>query len=255
MDEKSLENALSSLGEKILFLQSAVSFLEAELGRLLIVPDGDQAIAFRFASPNIVHFCILHLIRVVSCLNATIVLARHGYVQEICVLIRTGYEFISKVDYVSTGYYDPEQRQKVKLYVERYFSDSTRKPKRLDKDVSPRQKEINEGLQKNYENTTKAPKPSDDERGIAEMHRYVLSVFGNYVHARYPEVMDMFGGTPVQLHMSGMKGTPKDAENIVQIYTLFESTDLSLKNVYLRLGYANSDSTPPSLREWARSFD
>ncbi|UVK56445.1 hypothetical protein DBIPINDM_003054 [Mesorhizobium sp. AR02] len=255
MDEKSLENALSNLSKKILFLQSAVSFLESELSRPLIVPDGDQAIAFRFSNPSIVHFCVLHLIRVVSCLNALIVLARYGYVQEICVLIRTGYEFLSKVDYVSTGYYDPEQREKVKLYVERYFSDNTRKPKRLDKDVSLRQKEINEGLQKNYENTTRSPKAPDDERGVAEMHRYVLSVFSNYVHARYPEVMDMFGGTPVQPHMVGMKGTPKDAENIVQIYTFFDSTNLSLKNVYLRLGYANSDVTPPSLREWAKSFD
>ena len=42
----------------------------------------------------------------------------------------------------------------------------------------------------------------------------VYATFSNYVHARYPEVMDLYGGTPGRFHMRGMRGTPKDLENL-----------------------------------------
>jgi hypothetical protein len=43
------------------------------------------------------------------------------------------------------------------------------------------------------------------------------------VHAKYPECMDMYGGTPGHFHLKGMGGTPKDIENMEQIASSIET--------------------------------
>jgi hypothetical protein len=44
--------------------------------------------------------------------------------------------------------------------------------------------------------------------------------FSFYVHARYPECMDLYGGRPGRFHLRGMRGTPKDRENFETLDTL-----------------------------------
>jgi hypothetical protein len=34
--------------------------------------------------------------------------------------------------------------------------------------------------------------------------------FSNYVHGKYPETMDLYGGRPAHFHLRGMSGTPKE---------------------------------------------
>lgn len=46
-------------------------------------------------------------------------------------------------------------------------------------------------------------------------YRHSYAVLSNYVHSRYPECMDLYGGKPGQFHFRGMRGTPKDLENFV----------------------------------------
>ena len=41
----------------------------------------------------------------------------------------------------------------------------------------------------------------------------LLSI-SNYVHAKNPEIMDLYGGVPGRFHLDGMRGTPKDEENL-----------------------------------------
>jgi len=43
----------------------------------------------------------------------------------------------------------------------------------------------------------------------------IYQIFSYYVHGRYPESMDLYGGRPGRFHLHGMNGTPKDGENIV----------------------------------------
>jgi hypothetical protein len=93
-----------------------------------------------------------------------------------------------------------------------------------------------------------------DNRNSADMQHYILTVFSNYVHGRYPEIMDMFGGTPNHAHYDGMLNTPKDEENIAILFALADSVDLWLKNIFVRLGHANSEHTPDFLERWVLDF-
>lgn len=86
------------------------------------------------------------------------------------------------------------------------------------------------------------------------MQHYVLTVFGNYVHGRYPEIMDMFGGTPIHAHFDGMLHTRKDEENIAILFALVDSIELCVKNAFIRLGHASSEQTPELFRKWIFDF-
>lgn len=55
--------------------------------------------------------------------------------------------------------------------------------------------------------------------------------FSNYVHAKYPECMDLYGGRPGQFHLHGMNGTPKEAENIEMLQTF----EVTLINCFVRM--------------------
>jgi hypothetical protein len=61
--------------------------------------------------------------------------------------------------------------------------------------------------------------------------------FSNYVHAKYPEVMDLYGGKPGHFHVRGMRGTPKDAENLQTLDTFIDTASTTLRLVvnYLKL--------------------
>ena len=47
--------------------------------------------------------------------------------------------------------------------------------------------------------------------------------FSMYVHARYPECMDLYGGRPGRFHSRGMSGTPKDYENLETLKTFIDT--------------------------------
>src|SRR5260370_37240087 len=49
-------------------------------------------------------------------------------------------------------------------------------------------------------------------------------LFSNYVHAKYPECMDLYGGRPGQFHLHGMNGTPKDGKNLEILQTFTATT-------------------------------
>jgi hypothetical protein len=51
----------------------------------------------------------------------------------------------------------------------------------------------------------------------AQLYSKTYRIFSNYVHAKYPEIMDLYGGTPGRFHLSGMSGTPKDQENLATL--------------------------------------
>jgi hypothetical protein len=65
----------------------------------------------------------------------------------------------------------------------------------------------------------------------------VYRIFSNYVHGKYPEIMDLYGGRPGRFHLRGMSNTPKDLENLATLETFIEnaSTDFALMVQGLRL--------------------
>jgi hypothetical protein len=213
-----------------------------------------QGRAFRFGEPSLKHFVYLHLARVISGFNVALVLTKLGYCQELSVVLRTLYEFMIKIEYVSNGYFDQKIRDNILKYIGEYFSDFSRAPGRIDKDRSPRQKDINIALAENYERMMAASGFEANKIESARLRQHLLSVYSNYVHGRYPEIMDMFGGRPISIHLQGMAGTSKDGENYLQLEAALDSADLTIKNYVRRFGYHTAEDAPETLRRWANNI-
>jgi hypothetical protein len=78
----------------------------------------------------------------------------------------------------------------------------------------------------------------------------IFLTLSNYVHARYPEVMDLYGGDPLRFHLRGMGGTPKDVENIEMLDSFITSVSLTLKLLIQKLKLNGLIQNDTSLANW-----
>ena len=242
------------LSARIEFLEQVMQLLDKDIPRPMRVELDGQGRAFRFGDPKLKHFVYLHLARVISGLNAGMNLTKQGYGQELGVVLRTLYEFMIKIEYVSNGYFDQRLRDSIKKYLYEYFSDFSRSSGRIDKNRSPRQKDINIALAENYERMMAASGLESNKIESAKLRQHLLSVYSNYVHGHYPEIMDMFGGQPISIHLRGMAGTSKDDENCLQLEAALDTADLTAKNYVRRFGYHTAENAPETIRQWANNI-
>lgn len=178
---------------------------------------------FRYENPDVRHFCLLKAVRVVSALNAAIELVRKGYTQELSVLMRTVTECTRHIEYVLDIDDSEEHRSNVKTYLREFFEDIRREPEAEIKSVLIRERLLNEQLGKTLDRISQKRGDGPERVPAASLFYRSSRAFSFYVHARYPEAMDLYGGSPGRWHLRGMAGTPKDIENL-QILDTFMTT-------------------------------
>jgi hypothetical protein len=76
------------------------------------------------------------------------------------------------------------------------------------------------------------------------------STESNYVHAKYPEVMDLYGGRPGRFHLRGMGGTPKDSENLEIIQTFITTASNAFVIMIQSLKLHAIVEADPVLAKW-----
>jgi hypothetical protein len=179
---------------------------------------------FRYKEPHLVHFCLLRGVRIVSALNASIHLARCGFPQEIVVLLRTVAEFVSQIDFVLASR-DNEGNLSVEAstFISAFFEDSRRPSAPEGKRVKLAQKRVHTIIGEHLDKAVGFEPGSRPRKPASQLKSNVYLNFSNYVHGRYPESMDLYGGTPGRFHLTGMRGTPKDRENIEMLDSLITS--------------------------------
>lgn len=230
-----------------------VHALAGSLSAPLRYHSGKEHHGFRYANPGVEHFCLLKAARVVSALNAALELARTGYIQEICILMRTLVECTTHIEFVLDARNDAgELEPPVAKYVQDYFADFARNSAADFKRAQVPQKTVNERLGKSLDDF--APQHDPDYQNIdrAKLYSDTYLTFSNYVHAKYPEVMDMYGGTPPHFDMRGMQGPSKDAENLATLdcFVTTASIAFGLMVTILRLHHlVDGDEV---LAEWFR---
>ena len=177
---------------------------------------------FRYADPDFRHFCLLRACRTVSALNAAIELARCGYTQEIGVLHRVVQESTSQIKAVMVQITeDGHLSGKLDVFIAEFFHDTQRgESVRPSSPAKLSQKYVNELIGSRLDKFNSLAPNDPDWKSAADRHWHIDWVFSNYVHGKYPESMDMYGGAPGRFHLSGMRGTPKDAENIQMLDAL-----------------------------------
>jgi hypothetical protein len=208
-------------------------------------------LGFRYAKPDHRHFCLLRAARVVSGLNASIVLARGSYPQEIGVLGRTVHEFMRQMEAVATQVeQDGRLSGQLADFIDAYFADDKR-GNGPQKRAPLSEKYVNELLGASLDEF--ADRSAADWSSAADKLHNISFIHANYVHGRYPESMDLYGGHAGHFHMNGMSGTPKDAENIALVDALITSALLCFVRLAQGLNLRSVLSSDPMLADWYNS--
>ena len=159
---------------------------------------------YRFKEPDVRHFCLLKAARAVSALNAGLHLARGGFTQEIGVLMRTLVECTTDIEFVlPLANRDASTKERAAKYVQDYFADDDRGDPSLYKRAQIKRKTVHRALGADLDNLIGASDRSNNYRPV-NTEQLLDNVYQNtssYVHAKYPEAMDMYGGLPEKISL------------------------------------------------------
>lgn len=208
--------------------------------------------AWRYENPGIDVFCLLFTVRNVSALAACIRLLPGGFVQEVCVLIRTIVENCHLVEFVLEGGVDLNKRADVETYLNDFFLDSDRLPDELQYPLLKQgdiRRYVGGGLDAQVSSMGNAPSVQSES-----LLRKVQNSYSNYVHARYPELMELVGGYPCKVHPNGMSGTPKEDEIFDMVETFIETVSNTIRLIILHRNLEASIKSNPELDHWWSEF-
>ncbi len=166
-----------------------------------------------------------------SAFNAAIELARKGYTQEIVVLMRTLIECTTHIEFVLEIDDSEEHRSAVRKYVDDFFADDHRGSTAEIRRAQIQQGKVHAALGKSLDKIAEDLDEMDGRTPAARLYSNIYRITSNYVHAKYPECMDLYGGRPGQFHLHGMNGTPKERENLETLQTYA----LTLMNCFVRM--------------------
>lgn len=209
----------------------------------------------RFRAPGWKHFCLLKSMRAVSGLNACCLLYDEGFCQEIPVLLRTVGECTAQIDFVIAGVgAEGALADKQMKLVTAYFEDSVRNASGNFKKIPFKQHEFHEGAGSHTEELVGRIRggPSPETGAAANALSTVYRINSNFVHSRYPEVMEMIDGSPLKIHLRGMRGTSKDEENLDILEVFVSSVTNTLRFMLLYMGLVGQIEQDAGLWEWYR---
>ena len=137
------------------------------------------------------------------------------FAQEIGVLVRTMVECTRHIEFVLDALDEHDViAPAIDKYVQDYFADFTRNSSADFKRAQVRQGVVHRRLGATLDNISQQAGDAGQRAPAERMYSNVYLSYSNYVHAKNPEIMDLYGGVPGRFHLDGMRGTPKDEENL-----------------------------------------
>jgi len=198
---------------------------------------------FRHVEQSDVLFCYLKGVKLISTLNAGLVLLQAGYTQEIGALCRMADDFCYEILFFM-GPFGPSGPSKDQIrMLEDFFKEEFENPADVlgsaqNRDTVPRRK-INAAFGKLAQDQLN---PHDAQGTLETVHK----AFSGYVHGAYPHIMELYGGSPPRYHLDGMLGTPRIAEWQDQLVTYVYRVIMVAELTSKRLG---ANATEQAIRQ------
>lgn len=254
MSDLKIAAQLETLRCRVEPLEKLLHALAEQLPPPLWYHSGKEHFGFRYGKPDERHFCLLKAVRAVSALNAAIELAGRGYAQEILVLMRTIFEYTSHIEFVlsapdRTGRLTPAAAK----YVQEFFDDYARNDMEDFKRIGINQRTVHKQLGAELDNLAHEGGHDPAKVKAEDLYAHIYLTCCNYVHGKYPEIMDLYGGKPGHFHLRGMSGTPKDAENLEFIEMAVGTVANALAQMVSRLRLHGLVDSDPLLSTWFRT--
>ena len=192
-----------------------------------------------------------------SGINACIALAPGGFSQEIAVITRSIVECTTHIDYVLAGLSKEGLEKPQADYVAFFFSDFQRNNVSDFRRPKLRQAEVHKTVGSETDQLVRQSDVAGKFAGVdsAKLMSNIYLTYSNYVHSRYPEVMDLYGGEPLRFHLCGMPNTPKDADNLDLVECFSVTVSNALKFMVLRMQLLEKVSHYNDLAVWYQSSE
>lgn len=190
--------------------------------------------------------CYLKGIKAISTLNASIVLLREGFAQEVGALCRMVDDFCNEIFFLllpqgSEGFSDDQIR-----FLENFFREEFDKP---EDPLRSAQKRDTVSVKKIHATFGKLAAGELNPSDAQELLRTVHQAFSGYIHGAYPHIMEMYGGNPPRFHVSGMLGTPRIDEWRGQLVGYVQRLIIASVFVARKLGVTNFEAPLRALLE------
>jgi len=189
-------NRVNIYKKSIQRLEEIIGHFESELEKPTIING-----KYGYKSPTLKHICFLKGVRIISGLNALLVLCQAGYVTEMGVLLRTIGECINDIYFLLEHY--PRKRPEVEKYIAAFLNENVDELK------------IVEDEKKRTKRTKARTIIASRVRFLSEhMNLHIdgeivyknYDTYSGYVHACYPNIMELYdNGESSKFYISGLK--------------------------------------------------
>jgi len=239
--------------ERIALIQEAIRVLEAGLERMVVriglpiyISETDRQ-RFEYAGQDPRVLQVLKSVRVVSGLNAGVVLLRNGYTTELGVLFRTIDDAIDEIVFVEDGI-ENEETSDHRRFIEQFYTFETRTGEEMvanttqPAQVSRRSIQAAQGRILN----------PDNPHRMRQLSRAVDNVYSGFVHNSYQSAMELYEGGDERFCVRGMWGTPRIPVYRKELATYTHRALNTIGEVAFHLGLEDVFRT---LRQRRREFE
>lgn len=181
--------------------------------------------------------CFLKGVKVISTINASMVLLKTGHTQEIGALCRMTDDYWNEIMFLLS----PQDGDKFSQHQIQFLNDFFQEE--FDNPTDPfgsTQKRANVPVKKIHATFGKISGSELNPSDAQELLRTTHQAFSGYVHGAYPCIMEMFGGA--NLHLNGMLGTPRVEEWRGQLIGYVYRSIMITVFVAIKLGFSDLEN-------------
>lgn len=185
---------------------------------------------FRYHEKTLEQALILKLARVVTGLHSARLLVNHGFLQEQAAIHRMLDEYQQDITFLSLARLAGDFTDLHQRYLNAFYEEELDRP---EDPLSSTQKRPSIPRQKIRAYTAKKEAEigvGDASRG-AELTRTLSKAYSGFVHGASTQILNMYGGHPPRFQVTGMLGTPHEAEHRRDMWNYFYRGVLSFNEV------------------------
>lgn len=194
---------IALIRDAIIVLEAGLETMVARIGRPIFIPEPSVQ-RFEYPGQDARVLQVLKCVRIVSGLNAAVVLLRSGYTTEVGVLFRTIDDAIDEIVFVQDGVENAETSDH-RRFVEQFFTFETRTGEEMVADTTQRSQVPRRRIQAAQ---GRILNPENPHR-MRQLARAVDNVYSGFVHNSYQSAMELYEGSTERFRVRGMWDTPR----------------------------------------------
>ncbi len=211
---------------------------------------------YRYSKPGTAHFCLLKAAKAIVAFRSAICVARAGYFTEVATLMRVVAECCTFVEWAANSSAEQatdEHRIRVEKLVAEYFSDHERTDEELPRALKIRQIEIHD-MHGQVLDVTMASEGIESKKSASELMSSIYVRYSKYIHAGYPETIELYGKRLGELSLDGASGSIKDIESYDTLESFSHTISLAVASMIVQLAPSSISSLPNEQQAWFRKM-